>query len=61
MTTGRVLYQYHTGTMTRKTEGLNERSPEGFVEISSADAEKYGLSKGDRVKVASRRGEIEVH
>lgn len=60
MTTGRVLYHYHTGTMTRKTEGLNERSPEGFVEISAADAEKYGLEEGDRVKVASRRGEIEV-
>lgn len=60
MTTGRVLYQYHTRTMTGKTEGLNERSPEGFVEISTADAEKYGLKEGDRVKVASRRGEIEV-
>lgn len=60
MTTGRVLYHYHTGTMTRKTEGLNERSPESFVEISKADAAKYDLKDGDRVKVASRRGEIEV-
>ena len=60
MTTGRVLYHYHTGSMTRKTDGLNERAPESFVEMSRADADKYGLADGDRVKVASRRGEIEV-
>jgi len=58
LTTGRVLYQYHTGTMTRKTGGLNERSPENFVEISSSDADRYGLADGDKVQVASRRGEI---
>ncbi len=60
LTTGRVLYQYHTGTMTRKTEGLNERSPESFVEISYPDAMKYGIKSGDRIKVKSRRGEIEA-
>lgn len=58
LTTGRVLYHYHTGTMTRKTEGLNERSAENFVEISPADAQKLGLTEGDRVRIASRRGEI---
>jgi len=58
LTTGRVLYHYHTGTMTRKTEGLNERSPESFVEISTADAQKFELNDGDRVRIASRRGEI---
>jgi formate dehydrogenase alpha subunit len=58
LTTGRVLYQYHTGSMTRKTEGLNDRAPESFVEISPADAEKYGLEDGDKIRIASRRGEI---
>ena len=58
LTTGRVLYQYHTGTMTMKTEGLNERAPECFVEISSNDAGKIGLSEGNKVKVTSRRGKI---
>jgi formate dehydrogenase major subunit len=38
LTTGRVLYQYHTGTMTMKTEGLNERAPEAYVEVSIKDA-----------------------
>jgi predicted molibdopterin-dependent oxidoreductase YjgC len=36
LTTGRVLYHYHTGTMTMKTDGLNERAPESFVEIGVA-------------------------
>jgi formate dehydrogenase alpha subunit len=58
LTTGRVLYQYHTGTMTRKTDGLNERAPGNFVEISPSDADRYGLADGDKVQVASRRGEI---
>ncbi len=58
LTTGRVLYHYHTRSMTGKTEGLNERAPESFVEISPSDAEKYGLHDGDRVRIASRRGEI---
>jgi formate dehydrogenase major subunit/formate dehydrogenase alpha subunit len=60
LTTGRVLYQYHTGTMTMKSDGLNDRAPESFVEISRADAEKYGLEDGNMVKVMSRRGEIQA-
>ncbi len=58
LTTGRVLYHYHTKTMTGKTEGLNERSPGSFVEISFKDATAYGLRDGDTVEIASRRGTI---
>jgi predicted molibdopterin-dependent oxidoreductase YjgC len=58
LTTGRVLYQYHTGTMTRKSEGLNDRAPESFVEISSLDAEKNGLKDGEKIRIISRRGDI---
>jgi formate dehydrogenase alpha subunit len=58
LTTGRVIYQYHTGTMTMKTGGLNERAPESFVEISPADGGKYGLRHGDLAEIASRRGSI---
>jgi len=58
LTTGRVLYHYHTKTMTGKTEGLNERSPGSFVEISFKDAMKYGFRNGDTVEIASRRGSI---
>jgi formate dehydrogenase alpha subunit len=58
LTTGRVLYHYHTGTMTMKTGGLNEIAPECFVEISSEDARRFGVSHGAVVDVASRRGRI---
>ena len=60
LTTGRVLYQYHTGTMTMKSPGLNEKAPECFVEISAQDARTYNLEDGELLKVASRRGEIQA-
>ena len=60
LTTGRILFQYHTGTMTMKSEGLNELAPECFVEISVQDAEVYHIEEGDLLKIASRRGEIEA-
>ncbi|HDS05540.1 MAG TPA: formate dehydrogenase subunit alpha, partial [Deltaproteobacteria bacterium] len=60
LSTGRVLYQYHTGTMTRRAVGPSERYPESLVEINPADAEKLGISEGQLVKVTSRRGTIEA-
>jgi formate dehydrogenase major subunit/formate dehydrogenase alpha subunit len=58
LTTGRLLYQYHTGSMTMKTAGLNEKAPESFVEISPRDAKSYDVAEGDYVEVFSRRGKI---
>ncbi len=58
LTTGRLLYHYHTGSMTRRTEGLNERAPENFVEISEKDAEAYGLKDREKIRIISRRGQI---
>ena len=60
LTTGRLLYHYHTGTMTMKTPGLNERAPACFVEISREDAAVYGVGEGDTLRIRSRRGEIEA-
>ena len=60
LTTGRVLAQYHTGTMTMKTPELNALDPECFVEISGQDADDYRIEDGDMIKVASRRGEIQA-
>ena len=58
LTTGRVLYHYHTGTMTMRSDGLNQLSPECFVEISDKDVKKLGLNTGTMVNVSSRRGKI---
>jgi formate dehydrogenase major subunit/formate dehydrogenase alpha subunit len=58
LTTGRMLEHYHTGTMTRRSDGLNGLAPGPFVEINGADAEKIRITDGQRVKVSSRRGSI---
>ena len=60
LTTGRVLYHYHTGSMTRRDEGLNFRYPEGYVEVNPVDAMEMGVADGEKVRVASRRGKIEI-
>jgi len=58
LTTGRSLYHFHTGTMTRKVTVLNALKPEGVVEISPKDASQLGIAEGDKVKVSSRRGKV---
>ena len=58
LTTGRVFAHYHTGTMTRNCPSLESEVSEGFLEVHPADAERMALQQDDRVKVASRRGEM---
>jgi formate dehydrogenase alpha subunit len=58
LTTGRMLYHFHTGTMTRKVGGLNELRKEERVEINPEDAQEKGIKDGDPVRVKSRRGEV---
>jgi formate dehydrogenase major subunit/formate dehydrogenase alpha subunit len=58
LSTGRILYHYHTSTMTRRSGGLAELAPSCRVEVNPVDAAQLGLSDGDLVRVASRRGEI---
>jgi formate dehydrogenase major subunit/formate dehydrogenase alpha subunit len=60
LTTGRLLYQYHTGTMSMKSAGLNALAPDCFVEISKNDAHKYDVEDGDWLTIRSRRGEIKA-
>lgn len=58
LTTGRVLFQYHTGTMTRKISAINTHSPEAFIEINPEDAKRLEIHTNDKVTVTSRRGSI---
>lgn len=60
LSTGRVLYHYHTGTMTRRAKGPSELCPESLVEINPLDAEKLGISNGQLIKITSRRGNVEA-
>jgi len=60
MTTGRVYAHYHTGTMTRNSKALDNEVPEGFLEIHPEDAKSLDIRDGHKIKMASRRGEIET-
>jgi formate dehydrogenase alpha subunit len=58
LSTGRILYHWHGGTISRESPSLAGIYPKGVVEIHPEDGLKLGLESGDWVKVASRRGEV---
>ncbi|HUU07782.1 MAG TPA: formate dehydrogenase subunit alpha [Thermoplasmata archaeon] len=58
LTTGRNLFHFHTGSMTRRSVKLQRESPEPYVEINSADANQLDVLEGQSVRVSSRRGSI---
>jgi len=60
LSTGRILFHWHGGTLSRRSPGLDELAPEAEVEIHPDDAEELGVSQGDLVTVASRRGQVRV-
>jgi formate dehydrogenase alpha subunit len=60
LTTGRVHWHYHTGTMTRKGTALNRLYPEALAEISAEDAKSMNVSDGEYVNMVSRRGSMRI-
>jgi len=60
LSTGRSFAHYHSGSMTRVSPSLHQEVPEGYVEISPTDAKTMAIKDGERVKVSSRRGEIQI-
>jgi predicted molibdopterin-dependent oxidoreductase YjgC len=60
LTTGRMLFQYHTGTMTRRVKSIEKVAPEAYLEINPKDAETLSVTNGMPVTVTSRRGSITV-
>ena len=59
LTTGRVVYHFHTRTKTGRAKELNDAAPEVFVELNELDAQALGITEGDFVRVESRRGSVE--
>jgi formate dehydrogenase alpha subunit len=60
LTTGRRLWQYHTGTQTRRSAGFNEICPEELIEVNPEDAGRLEIKDGDYVFASSRRGKVMV-
>ncbi|MGR5261029.1 formate dehydrogenase subunit alpha [Vibrio astriarenae] len=59
LTTGRILEQFHTGTMTRKTKGLdNLAGPRAMISVG--DAEAMGIGNGEMLTISTRRGSIDI-
>ena len=58
LTTGRIVYHFHTRTKTGRSQALYDAAPDAFVQISNEDAVKYGIAEGDWVEVESRRGKV---
>ncbi len=60
LSTGRIPFHFHGGSMTRKIDILNQEAPTGYVNIHPEDAKKLGIADGQWLNVSSRRGEISI-
>ena len=59
LNTGRILYHWHGGTMTRRADGLLARAPELQIAMAAEDGSRYGVDDGEWTRLKSRRGELE--
>jgi formate dehydrogenase alpha subunit len=59
LSTGRLLYHWHGGTITRRVDGLLELAPRLEIAVNPVDARRLGVESGQRVRLQSRRGELE--
>ncbi len=60
LNSGRILYQYHSATMSRRNKALNDFANEAYVLMNPSDAAKFEYSEGAKVRLVSRRGELET-
>ncbi len=60
LTTGRCIWHWHTGSMTRRSETLDNEVPTGWIEINTEDAKDLGIANKEMVRAITRRGEVEV-
>jgi len=60
LNTGRVLYHWHGGSMTRRAAGLLSLYDRALVEISLQDAHRLGIKNQDRLRMTSRRGSVQA-
>jgi predicted molibdopterin-dependent oxidoreductase YjgC len=58
LSTGRILFHWHGGTLSRRSPGLDSLAPEAEVEIHPDDAGRLQIGDGDLVRVRSRRGAV---
>ena len=59
--TGRVLEHWHSGTMTRRVKTLHRAYPHATANLNPDDAKAMGISTGDKIRISSRRGKVDVY
>jgi formate dehydrogenase major subunit len=60
LTTGRILFHWHTGSMSRRSASLHHEVETGYVEVNDEDAARLGIKNGELIRASSRRGEIQI-
>ena len=60
LSTGRVLEHWHTGSMTRRAEVLDQIEPEAVAFMSPKDMRRMSLAPSDFIRLETRRGAVEV-
>jgi len=60
LTTGRLLYHFHTGTLSRRSPGLERIAPPGYFEINPEDAARDEIGDGESVELETRRGSVKA-
>lgn len=60
MNSGRILYHYHTSTMSRKNKSLTDFANASYVLMNPGDVVKFGFTDGEKVKVSSKQGHLET-
>ena len=58
LNSGRILYHYHTRTMTDRTRAIHFTAPRKWIELWYEDAMEMGIAEGEWVKVSSKRGSV---
>jgi formate dehydrogenase major subunit len=60
LTTGRCIWQWHTGSMTRRSPSLENEAPASWIEINTEDAKALGITNSEMVRAVTRRGALNV-
>jgi formate dehydrogenase alpha subunit len=58
--TGRNLFQYHSGSMTRRVRQIETHAGEAYVEMNPSDGKRLGIRNNELIKIRSRRGEVDI-
>jgi len=60
LSTGRIPFHFHGGSMTRRVDILNKEVPTGYLDVHPEDAGDLNIEEGELLRVSSRRGEVSI-